>query len=143
MILQPGPGHGSHFASPSTHNPHRKRLWRDVYHCVSSTYLDVFYIVNTQQILDPEKELLLFVLQCVFLRQINCFLKSFSSAWNQHPLRTKRMWSPRKMWMNGMIRADCVAITQCLMYMQSILFLWMLNSLALIPVNYCQKLTNK
>ena len=49
----------------------------------------------------------LFVLHCVFLPRINRALDSFASAWNQHPLRTERMWSPRKIWMNGMRRAQC------------------------------------
>ena len=33
-------------------------------------------------------------------------LESFSEAWNLHSVRTERHWTPRKMWINGMIAAD-------------------------------------
>ncbi len=53
--------------------------------------------------LDPDDDSDLFVLHCVFLPAINHHLQVFLKAWNQHPLRTERNWSPHKIWINGMI----------------------------------------
>ena len=66
MISQRGPGCGSHIAGPSTHNQCIERLWRDVYRCVSSTYHEVFYLMEAQQILDPE-------MNCICSYYIACF----------------------------------------------------------------------
>ncbi len=107
MVSQRGPARGSHIAGPSTHNQQIERLWRDVYRCVASTYHELFYYMEAQELLEPENELDLFVLHCVFLPRINRSLESFVAGWNYHPLRTERMWTPRKIWMNGMIRANC------------------------------------
>ena len=35
--------------------------------------------------------------------RINHTIKSFVSSWNNHPVRTMKNWSPRKIWTNGMI----------------------------------------
>ena len=104
MVSQRGVGQGSHIAGPSTHNQCIERLWRDVYHCVASIYHELFYYMEEEQLLDPENELDLFVLHCIFLPKINHALECFSSAWNQHSLRTEQMWSLRKIWINGMLR---------------------------------------
>ena len=79
-----------------------ERLWRDVYRCVASTYHDLFYYMEEEKVLDPESDIDIFVLHCVFLPQINRALECFSGAWNQHSLRTERMWSPQKIWTNGL-----------------------------------------
>ena len=54
-------------------------------------------------ILDPVNELDLFVLQCVYLPRINKSLKEFSRAWNLHPMRTERNWSPRQIMINSLV----------------------------------------
>lgn len=48
----------------------------------------------------------MFVLQFVFLPYINHDLHLFASAWNHHPIRTERNWSPKKIWLNGVLNPD-------------------------------------
>ena len=43
----------------------------------------------------------LYVLHCVFMPRS---LGEFTSAWNMHPVRTKKNWSPRQIMINSMIR---------------------------------------
>ncbi|KAJ7379329.1 hypothetical protein OS493_016563, partial [Desmophyllum pertusum] len=44
-----------------------------------------------------------FALHFIYLPRINRALSSFASAWNNHPLRTENNWSPKRIWVNGMI----------------------------------------
>ena len=38
-----------------------------------------------------------------FTPRINEALQSFAAAWNHHPMRTERHWSPFQMWTNGVL----------------------------------------
>lgn len=78
-------------------------MWRDVYRCVCCSFHEVFYLLEAQYLLDPDSDPDLFILHCVFLRVINHHLSVFVKAWNRHPMRTERNWSPHKIWINGMI----------------------------------------
>lgn len=106
MITVRGTDRGSHIAGSSVHNQRIERLWRDVYRCVCSTYHELFYSMEATGILDPVSEVDLFVLHCVFLPRINRSLTEFSRAWNLHPVRTARNWSPHQIMLNSMIRED-------------------------------------
>lgn len=54
--------------------------------------------------LDPVSDTDLFVLHCVYLPRINRSLGEFARAWNFHPIRTERNWSPQQIMTNSMIR---------------------------------------
>ena len=59
--------------------------------------------MEDNSILDPSSETDLFVLHCVFLPWINHQLSTFQTAWNLHPIRTEHNWSPRQIWLNGVL----------------------------------------
>ena len=93
----------SHIAGCSTRNQRIERLWRDVFRCVASTYHALFHAVG---VLDPDNEIDLFALHCLYLPRINNSLEEFTKAWNKHPLRTEQNWSPYKIWANSVIRGE-------------------------------------
>ena len=94
MLSQRGIGRGSHIAGRSTHNQRIERLWRDVYRCVASTFHGIFYYMEEQQLLDPDSELDLFVLHCVFLPRINHSLECFTAVGINIPFELKECGHP-------------------------------------------------
>jgi len=104
MVINRGCDRGSHIAGSSVHNQRIERLWRDVYRCVCSIYHELFYSMEMMGVLNPDDETDLFVLHCVYLQRINRSLHEFTRAWNLHPLRTERNWSPWQIMINSMMR---------------------------------------
>ena len=103
MIMHRGAGRRSHTAGCSTHNQRIERLWRDLYRCVCSLFHSLFYYMEAIGVLDPTNSCDVFVLHYIFLPRINLTLSEFALAWNLHPMRTMHNWSPKKVFLSGIV----------------------------------------
>ncbi|KAJ7383363.1 hypothetical protein OS493_028441 [Desmophyllum pertusum] len=103
MIAFRGHDRGSALTGSSTRNQRIERLWRDVFRCFGNVFYYTFKSMEESGLLDITNPLHLFVLHYVYLPRINAAIDSFVEAWNKHPMRTERNWSPEQIWSNGMI----------------------------------------
>uniref|UniRef100_A0A1X7VWR9 Integrase core domain-containing protein n=1 Tax=Amphimedon queenslandica TaxID=400682 RepID=A0A1X7VWR9_AMPQE len=101
-----GIGRGSHIAGCSTRNQRIERLCRNLYRCVASTYNALFHAMEAVEVLDPDDEVNLFVLHCLYLPRINNSIEEFCKALKKHPLRIEHCWSPYKIWTNSVLRDE-------------------------------------
>lgn len=90
----------------SVHNVRIERLWRDVGRAVITVYRDVFYSLESDQVLDPENNIDLFCLHEVFVPKINKSLVEFVQSWHNHPLSTERNMTPLQLFYTGLLDVD-------------------------------------
>ena len=58
--------------------------------------------MESEGLLDIDKDLHMFVLRYVFEARINSHLQEFTEGWNHHPLSTKENMSPIQLWLWGL-----------------------------------------
>ena len=68
-----------------------------------SRFLNIFLYLERNNVLDPCNEAQLLALHIAYLDLINEALGKFSSQWNNHPLSTECNFSPRQLWIRGMV----------------------------------------
>ncbi|KAK7445427.1 hypothetical protein VKT23_014844 [Stygiomarasmius scandens] len=91
-----GTDRGSYIWGQSIHNTRIERLWFDVTAQVSSKWKDRFINLELNHGMNINNPDHIWLLQFLFLSDINEDLRGFAEGWNQHPLRSRGRRQPRQ-----------------------------------------------
>ena len=94
----------------SVHNQRIERLWRDVFEGCLLSYYSLFQYREELSVLDIDNDIHLFSLHFVYLPRINNSLRTFQSAWNNHPLSSVSHNSPNQLWISASLPDDAEVI---------------------------------
>ena len=97
-----GTGRGSYMTGCSIHNSGIERLCRDVYQAVVSLFYDLFNMMKSEGLLDPDNELHMFCLHATYQPIISGMLETFTNAWINHKMQTAGNKSPLQQFIMGM-----------------------------------------
>lgn len=95
---------GSHITGRSVHNSRIERFWVDLKHNVIKKIYKELYQLEDERKLDPNDILHRYVVQKIYLKDINVSLKSFLMAWNNHKVRTEKNRTPLQIWLDGYLQ---------------------------------------
>ena len=97
-----GPGRGTVIVGKSVHNQRVERMWKDVYQGVVGLYYNLFYYLETVNLLDPDNDFQIYCLHHVYIPRINNHLKHWKAAWIKHPMQSERNLTPEQLWISGL-----------------------------------------
>ncbi|KAF7367802.1 hypothetical protein MSAN_00844400 [Mycena sanguinolenta] len=91
-----GEGQGSYLWGRSVHNVRIERLWVDITAQVGATWADLFTLLEMHYGLDVNNIFHIWLLQHLFLNQINEQLAFFMGGWNHHTISMRRGSGPNR-----------------------------------------------
>lgn len=104
MITERREGSGilkPHLVGSSVHNQRIERLWVDVRHCVSQSFIDLYEDLFTLGEYCRDCSLDFFCAQLVFIPALRAMLEKFKVQWNNHSLSTEHQKTPNQLYVAG------------------------------------------